>query len=79
MNFRSNTCGMIQGANQAFVDVSGCTESPQVNHLSLRLDTLCFKLLWDEVQAGNEIIAFVKNACKDSRIFAVPILHVALC
>jgi hypothetical protein len=30
-----------------------------------------FKLLWDEVQAGREVFAFVKNLCKDGSFYWV--------
>ena len=30
-----------------------------------------FKLLWDELQAGREVFAFVKNLCKDGSFYWV--------
>lgn len=67
---RTDTRGVIQYANQTFLDVSGYSEAELLGrpHSIIRhpdMPRCVFKLLWQEIQAGNEIFAFVKNACKN--------------
>ncbi len=67
---RTDTRGVIQYANQTFLDVAGYTEAELLGrpHSIIRhpdMPRCVFKLLWDEIQAGHEIFAFVKNACKN--------------
>jgi PAS domain S-box-containing protein len=62
--------GIITYANAIFLDVAGYTE-PEVlgqPHNMIRhpdMPRCIFKLLWDTVQQGKELFAYVNNLCKN--------------
>jgi PAS domain S-box-containing protein len=61
--------GIILYANQVFVRVSGYSEEELVGapHSIIRhpdMPRCVFKLLWDTIEAGEEIFAYVVNLCK---------------
>lgn len=62
--------GRITYGNRAFNEYSGFTEKEMmgVQHNIVRhpdMPRAVFKLLWDKIQAGQEVFAFVKNIRKD--------------
>lgn len=68
--------GKITYGNRTFNDYSGFSENEYlgVQHNIVRhpdMPRAVFKLLWDEVQAGREVFAFVKNLCKDGSFYWV--------
>ncbi len=68
--------GKITYANRTFQDYSGFSERDflGVQHNIVRhpdMPRSVFKLLWDEVKAGREVFAFVKNLCKDGSFYWV--------
>lgn len=68
--------GKIIYGNRTFNDYSGFSEKEYlgVQHNIVRhpdMPRAVFKLLWDEVQAGREVFAFVKNLCKDGSFYWV--------
>jgi len=61
--------GKIAYGNKKFIDISGYCEKELLGapHNILRhsdMPKTIFKLLWETVQKGNEIVAFVKNRTK---------------
>ena len=73
---KTNTKGHITYANQVFLNVSGFTEHEVIGqpHNVIRHPDMprgVFKLLWDRIQSGQEIFAFVKNICKDGAYYWV--------
>lgn len=61
--------GRITYANRVFVAISGYSESELLGapHSILRhpeMPRAVFKLLWDTIQGGREIFAYVLNRCK---------------
>ncbi len=68
--------GKITYGNRTFQDYSGFSERDflGVQHNIVRhpdMPRAVFKLLWDEVKAGREVFAFVKNLCKDGSFYWV--------
>lgn len=62
--------GLITYANHTFMEVSGYTEAELLGkpHNLIRhpdMPRCVFKLLWDTLEAGNEIFAYVINLCKN--------------
>ncbi len=62
--------GRIIYANRVFLDVAGFKESEVLNqpHSLIRhpdMPRCVFKLLWDTIQDGREIFAYVINRCKN--------------
>ncbi|KAA0138305.1 PAS domain-containing protein [Gimesia chilikensis] len=60
--------GRITYANQTFIEISGYTEEELLGqpHNLIRhpdMPRCVFKLLWDTIQAGEEIFAYVVNLC----------------
>lgn len=73
---KTDTKGKITYGNRTFQDYSGFTEQDflGVQHNIVRhpdMPRAVFKLLWDEIQAGREVFAFVKNLCKDGSFYWV--------
>ena len=73
---KTDTKGKITYGNRPFNDYSGFSENELlgVQHNVVRhpdMPRAVFKLLWDEVQAGREVFAFVKNLCKDGSFYWV--------
>ena len=72
--------GRLTYANRVFQAVAGYTESELMGqpHSIVRhpdMPRCIFKLLWDTLQAGNEIFAYVVNKCKNGDHYWV-IAHV---
>jgi PAS domain S-box-containing protein len=68
--------GRITYGNRAFAEYSGFTENELlgVQHNIVRhpdMPRAVFKLLWDRIQAGQEVFAFVKNIRKDGAYYWV--------
>ncbi len=68
--------GKITYGNALFIKLSGYTEEELLGapHSILRhpdMPKAVFKLLWDTIQAGNEIFAYVKNLAKDGSYYWV--------
>lgn len=68
--------GRITYGNRTFNEFSGFTENELLGtqHNIIRhpdMPRAVFKLLWDRIQAGQEVFAFVKNICKDGSFYWV--------
>ncbi len=68
--------GRITYANQVFIEFSGFHESEFIGkqHNVIRhpdMPRAVFKMLWDRIQSGQEIFAYVKNICKDGSFYWV--------
>lgn len=66
---KTDLTGKITYANELFCRISGYSEAELIGapHSILRhpaMPRIVFKVLWDRVQAGNEIFAFVVNRCR---------------
>lgn len=73
---KTDTKGIITYANPIFVEISGYTEDELLgsNHNIVRhpdMPRTIFKLLWDTIQRGEEIFAYVKNLSKDGSYYWV--------
>jgi PAS domain S-box-containing protein len=63
---KTDTRGIITYANPVFIEISGYEEDELIgaNHNIVRhpdMPRTIFKLLWDTIQKGDEIFAYVKN------------------
>lgn len=68
--------GRITYANDLFIRISGYSEKELIGtpHNILRhpdMPRAVFKLLWDKVQVGDEIFAYVKNRTKSGQYYWV--------
>jgi PAS domain S-box-containing protein len=68
--------GRITYANDLFIQISGFKEQELIGtpHNILRhpdMPRAIFKLLWDRVQAGKEVFAYVKNKTKNNKYYWV--------
>ena len=66
----TDTRGVIQAGNRVFSRISGYTEAELIGkpHNIIRhpdVPRAVFKLLWDTLEAGQPICAYVKNMAKD--------------
>jgi PAS domain S-box-containing protein len=73
---KTDTKGRITYANRVFFDISGYSESELLGkpHNIIRhpdMPRCVFKLLWDTLENGNEIFAYVKNLCKNGNYYWV--------
>jgi len=73
---KTDTKGIITYGNQTFIAMSGYSEEELLGtpHNILRhpdMPMCVFKLLWDRIQDGKEIFAYVKNLCKDGSFYWV--------
>jgi PAS domain S-box-containing protein len=73
---KTDTKGHITYGNKTFIEMSGYSEEELLGapHNILRhpdMPRIVFKLLWDRIQAGEEIFAYVKNLCKDGSFYWV--------
>ena len=67
---KTDCAGRITYANDVFLDISGYTEAELLGkpHNMIRhpeMPRVVFKLLWDTIQTGNEVFAYVINRCKN--------------
>ncbi len=67
---KTNLKGRITYANRIFLDIAGYKEKDVIGqpHNLIRhpdMPRCIFKLLWDTVQEGKEIFAYVVNRCKN--------------
>lgn len=68
--------GKITYGNDIFIAISGYSEQELIGapHNILRhpdMPRCVFKLLWDRIQAGNEVFAYVKNKAKSGKFYWV--------
>lgn len=68
--------GRITYANEIFIDISGYTEEELIGqpHNILRHPDVpggVFKLVWETIEAGQEIFVYVKNLTKDGSYYWV--------
>jgi PAS domain S-box-containing protein len=68
--------GRITYSNQVFAEFSGFLESEFIGkqHNLVRhpdMPRCVFKLLWQHIESGQEIFAYVKNLCKDGSFYWV--------
>lgn len=73
---KTDLSGKITYGNDLFIRMSGYTEKELLGkpHNMLRhpdMPKLVFKLLWERVQNGKEIFAYVKNKTKDNNYYWV--------
>lgn len=73
---RTDIRGKIVYANDTFLQVAGYTEDELLGrpHSIIRhadMPRCVFKLLWDTIQQGKEILAYVKNECKNGDYYWV--------
>lgn len=73
---RTNQKGLLEYCNRLFLTISGYTEAELLGkpHSIIRhpdMPKAVFKLLWEYIQQGNEIFAYVKNLCKDGAYYWV--------
>jgi len=67
---KTDLTGHITYANDVFLEISGFEEEEILgaSHSILRhpdMPRCVFKLLWDEIQQGRELFAYVQNLCKN--------------
>ena len=73
---KTDTKGKITYGNRTFQDYSGLTEQEFLGsqHNIVRhpdMPRAVFKWLWEEIQSGREVFAFVKNLCNDGSFYWV--------
>lgn len=73
---KSDAEGHITYTNPIFMKISGYTQGELLDqpHALLRhpdMPSVIFKYLWENIKAGNEIYAYVKNLCKDGGYYLV--------
>lgn len=78
---KTNTKGIITYGNPIFIEFSGYTEEELIGsqHNIIRhpdMPRAAFKLVWDTIQSGQEVFAYVKNMAKDGSHYWV-FTHIA--
>ncbi len=73
---KSDAEGNITYINPIFIKISGYTQGQLIEqpHSILRhpdMPKVIFKYLWENIQKGNDVTAFVKNLCKDGSFYWV--------
>lgn len=73
---KTDTTGRIIYGNELFIHISGYSEQELLGtpHNILRhpdMPRVVFKLLWDYIQQGKEIFAYVKNMTKEGAYYWV--------
>ncbi|MDP3935671.1 MAG: PAS domain-containing protein [Alphaproteobacteria bacterium] len=73
---RTDSKGLLVYCNRLFLNISGYSEKELLGkpHSMIRhpdMPKAVFKLLWEYIQQGNEIFAYVKNLCKDGAYYWV--------
>ena len=73
---KSDKDGNITYTNPIFMKISGYAQGELLDkpHSILRhpdMPKVIFKYLWDNLHAGNDVVAYVKNLCKDGSYYWV--------
>ena len=73
---RTDKHGIIEFANDYFVEISGYTKEELLGqpHSLIRhpdMPRIVFKVMWERIQNGKDILALVKNLAKDGRYYWV--------
>jgi PAS domain S-box-containing protein len=73
---KTDTKGIITYGNRIFIEFSGYSENELIGkqHNIIRhpdMPRVVFKLLWDTLNKGDEIFAYVKNMSKDGGFYWV--------
>jgi len=73
---KSDAEGNITYTNPIFMKISGYTQGELLDkpHSILRhpdMPKAIFKYLWDNIQEGKDVVAYVKNLCKDGSFYWV--------
>jgi len=73
---KSDEKGNITYVNPIFMKISGYTQGELYDkpHAILRhpdMPKVIFKYLWDNLKEGNDVVAYVKNLCKDGSYYWV--------
>lgn len=73
---KTDTRGVITYCNRTFMRISGFSEAELFGqpHNIIRHPDMprgAFRLLWKQLQAGNEFFGYVKNLCKDGSYYWV--------
>lgn len=73
---KTDLTGRITYGNRIFIEFSGYSEEELIGtqHNIIRhpdMPRAVFQLLWDTIEAGNEIFAYVKNMSKDGGFYWV--------
>lgn len=73
---KTDAKGIIEYGNDYFVEISGYTESELIGkpHSIIRhpdMPRIVFKMMWDRINKGKNIMAVVKNLAKDGRYYWV--------
>lgn len=73
---KTDTKGRITYGNEIFIEFSGYSEEELLGsqHNIIRHPDMprgVFKFLWDNIAAGNEVFAYVKNLAKDGSYYWV--------
>jgi len=73
---KSDKDGNITYTNPIFMKISGYTQGELLDkpHSILRhpdMPKVIFKYLWDTLKSGNDVVAYVKNLCKDGSYYWV--------
>ncbi len=73
---KTDTKGIIEYGNDYFVEISGYSDIELVGkpHSIIRhpdMPKIVFKMMWDRIKQGKNIMAIVKNMAKDGRYYWV--------
>ena len=73
---KSDAEGNITYVNPIFIKISGYSQGKLIEepHSMLRhpdMPKVIFKYLWDNIKEGRDVVAFVKNLCKDGSFYWV--------
>ena len=73
---RTDKHGIIEFGNDYFVEISGYTKEELIGqpHSLIRhpdMPRIVFKVMWERIQNGKDILALVKNLAKDGRYYWV--------
>ena len=73
---RTDKHGIIEFANDYFVEISGYRKEELIGqpHSLIRhpdMPRIVFKVMWERIQNGKDILALVKNLAKDGRYYWV--------
>lgn len=73
---KTDTRGIIEYANEYFVQISGYKEEELIGspHNIIRhpdMPKIMFKIMWNRIQKGKDVLVLVKNLAKDGRYYWV--------